>query len=255
MSYNFGSKVAVVTGGLSGIGLSISKRLLLSNAKVAISDLSSCDKFDSVLKELESDGVNPKDVIYVQADASKEEDNKRLVAETLSSLGGLDIVCANAGIATFAKNTHEISFEQWKKVTSINLDGVFILNKLAIDYWLENNKEGVIVNTGSIHSFVAAPGLAHYGATKGGVKLLTETLALEFASKGIRVNSVNPGYILTPLLEGLPKEKMDYLVTQHPIGRLGTPEEVANAVAFLCSDQATFIHGISLLVDGGYTAR
>uniref|UniRef100_F5HSY1 R-specific alcohol dehydrogenase n=1 Tax=[Candida] maris TaxID=50260 RepID=F5HSY1_9ASCO len=254
MSYNFANKVLIVTGGLSGIGLAVAKKFLQLGAKVTISDISATEKYNTVVGEFKTEGIDVKNVQYIQADASKEADNEKLISETLSAFGDLDYVCANAGIATFTQTT-DISYDVWRKVTSINLDGVFMLDKLAAQYFLSKNKPGAIVNMGSIHSYVAAPGLSHYGAAKGGLKLLTQTMALEYAAKGIRVNSVNPGYIKTPLLDICPKEHMDYLITQHPIGRLGKPEEIASAVAFLCSDEATFINGISLLVDGGYTAR
>uniref|UniRef100_A0JC04 3-oxoacyl-[acyl-carrier-protein] reductase n=1 Tax=Ogataea wickerhamii TaxID=1249076 RepID=A0JC04_9ASCO len=254
MSYNFHNKVAVVTGALSGIGLSVAKKFLQLGAKVTISDVSGEKKYHETVVALKAQNLNTDNLHYVQADSSKEEDNKKLISETLATFGGLDIVCANAGIGKFAP-THETPFDVWKKVIAVNLNGVFLLDKLAINYWLEKSKPGVIVNMGSVHSFVAAPGLAHYGAAKGGVKLLTQTLALEYASHGIRVNSVNPGYISTPLIDEVPKERLDKLVSLHPIGRLGRPEEVADAVAFLCSQEATFINGVSLPVDGGYTAQ
>ena len=186
---------------------------------------------------------------------AKFEDNTNLVDFTLDEHKGLNFVVANAGMINTTCLGADETFDEFKRVIDVNLNGLFALNKLAIKYWEEFEKPGNIVNVGSILSYVGNPGLANYTASKGGVKLLTQTLAIEYAKKGIRVNSVNPAYIKTPLLDALEKKVYDELVLRHPIGRLGEPEEIADAIAFLLSDEASFITGISLLVDGGYTAQ
>lgn len=254
MSYNFTKKVAIITGGLSGIGLATAIKCLELGAKVVVSDIKPVSDANVVLKSIMEKGLDQKKILYTQADSSISEDNEKLIESTLEKFGDLDFVFANAGIATF-QTAADLTPIEWKKVIDVNLNGVFYLNHYAINYWLKNNKKGAIVNTGSIHSFVGRQGLAHYSASKGGVRLLTETLAIEYAARGIRVNSVNPAYIETPLLDFLPTDEFNKLKKLHPIGRLGKPEEVANTVAFLLSDESSFINGISLLVDGGYTAQ
>lgn len=149
---------------------------------------------------------------------------------------------------------HETPLDEWKKVLDVNLTGVFLTNKYAIEQMLKQKNGGSIVNNDSIHGVVGKFGVGAYAAAKGGVKLLTQTATAEYAAKGIRINNVNPGYIETPLLKDIPAEAKQELVDLHPIGRLGKPEEVANAVLFLASDEASFISGSSLLVDGGYTS-
>lgn len=166
---------------------------------------------------------------------------------------GLDIMFANAGIAADAP-IDELDEAAWQKTIDINLTGVYLCDKYAIDQ-MRSQGGGVIVNCGSIHSHVGKSGVTAYAAAKGGVKLLTQTLAIDYGPQNIRVNAVCPGYIDTPLLKNIPDDKKQALVALHPMGRLGRAEEVANAVLFLASDEASFVNGASLLVDGGYTAQ
>lgn len=174
----------------------------------------------------------------------------------MEKFGDLDIVFANAGLsADNGRAAADLPFEAWDLTINVNLNGVFTIDKLAIEYWLSKDKPGVIVNCGSIHSWVGKSGITGYAASKGAVKLLTQTLAIDYAAKGIRVNAVCPGYIDTPLLKDATPKMREALVKLHPIGRLGRPEEVANVVLFLASDKASFINGVSLLVDGGYVAQ
>lgn len=160
---------------------------------------------------------------------------------------------ANAGIAKDG-DIHELSFDKWKQTIDINLSGVFLSDKYAIEQMRKQGSGGVIVNTGSIHSHVGMPGLTAYSAAKGGVKLLTQTLAAKYTKDGIRVNAICPGYIDTPLISFAQGDYRQKLIDLHPIGRLGKPEEVAKAVLFLASDESSFVSGASLLVDGGYTS-
>ncbi|KAK6198913.1 (R)-2-octanol dehydrogenase [Scheffersomyces amazonensis] len=253
MSYNFLNQVAVVTGGLSGIGLATTIKLLQNGARVIVGDITAENKVGSILESIKQKSGN-ENVKFLRTDVTNYEANKKLVSYAVEQYKDLNLVFANAGIVLPHAGA-EIPYEEWEKVINTNLNGVFSLNKESINYWLKNNKKGNIVNTGSILSYVGNPGLAHYCASKGGVKLLTQTLAIEYAAKGIRVNSVNPAYIATPLLDVLDKPVYDALAAKHPIGRLGTPEEVANVVTFLLSDQATYVNGASVLVDGAYTAQ
>ncbi|EGW35549.1 (R)-2-octanol dehydrogenase [Spathaspora passalidarum NRRL Y-27907] len=255
MSYNFANKIAIVTGGLSGIGLSTTIKLLQLGAKVVIGDITAENKVDSILNTIKKASPSNHDIRYLHTDVASFDANKDLVDLTLDEYKGLDFVVANAGMISSSKPGADQTWEEFKRVIDVNLNGVFALNKLAINYWEEFGKKGNIVNVGSILSFVGNPGLANYCSSKGGLKLLTQTLAIEYGKKGIRVNSVNPAYIKTPLLDILDRKVYDELVLRHPIGRLGEPEEIADAIAFLLSDNASFITGHSLLVDGGYTAQ
>ena len=245
----FKNKVVIVTGGANGIGAATVKKFCSQGAKVVIADLSDNGKLFA--EELTKQGYN---VFFVKMDVTSEEDNKAVIDKAVKHFGGLDIIFANAGIARDAP-IDQLSFQDWKKTIDINLTGVYLLDKYAIEYWLEHNKPGVIVNCGSIHSWVGKHGVTAYAAAKGGVKLLTQTLAIDYAAKGIRVNAVCPGYIDTLLLSKVSDEQKKELAMLHPIGRLGKPEEVANVVSFLASDDASFVNGASLLVDGGYVAQ
>ncbi|MEC2304054.1 MULTISPECIES: SDR family NAD(P)-dependent oxidoreductase [Heyndrickxia] len=242
------NKIAIVTGGASGIGLATAKAFTEKGAKVVISDYNE-ESGKAVEKELTEKGA---DVCFIRADASDEQSVADLVAETVNRYGRVDIMVNNAGIGVMAE-THELSFEDYQKVISVNQNGVFFGSKYAIREMLKTGG-GCIVNTSSILGYVGEPGAFAYNASKGAVNLMTKSLALEYASKGIRVNAVNPGYVETGMVN---KEALgdfyDGLVARHPIGRLGRADEIAHAIVFLCENE--FVTGIALLVDGGYTAR
>lgn len=248
MAERFNNKTAIVTGGASGIGEATVIQFAKEGAKVVISDMSK--KGQELSDQLNKDGY---DTTFIPCDVSKEDEVKNLVDKTVEKYGSLDVLFANAGIGGITL-VHETSFEDWKKIIDVNLHGVFLCNKYAIIQMLTQENGGSIVNNDSIHGVVGKVGVGAYSAAKGGVKLLTQTESAEYAAKGIRVNNVNPGYINTPLLADMPAELKQELIKLHPIGRLGKAEEVAKAVAFLASDDASFITGASLLVDGGYTA-
>ncbi|GLC88032.1 SDR family NAD(P)-dependent oxidoreductase [Lysinibacillus piscis] len=242
-------KVAIVTGGASGIGEATVRLFAEEGAKVVIADFS--ERGQALAEELNSNGF---DALFVKVDVTSDEGTKNLIAETVAKYGKLDIMYANAGVGD-ATPAHELTYEGWKKVIDINLSGVFLSDKYAIEQFLKQGTGGTIVNAGSIHSFVALPYTTSYAAAKGGVKLLTQTLCTTYAKQGIRVNAVCPGYIDTPLLSGSDPAMKEQLASLHPQGRLGKPEEVAKAVLFLASDDASFVNGTTLLIDGGYTAQ
>lgn len=242
-------KVAIVTGGASGIGEMTVREMVKEGANVVIADVND-GLGNNLAQELNQ---SEKKVIYVHVDVTNESDIENMIERTVEEFGKVDIVFNNAGIGSLNPTT-ELSFEQWRKLVSVNLDGVFLVAKHGIKAMLRNGG-GSIVNTASILGHVGQAQTAPYAASKGGVVNLTRALAIEYAKENIRVNAVCPGYIETPLLNQLDKEMKDHLISLHPIGRLGKPEEIAKAVVFLASDDASFVTGSSLLVDGGYTAQ
>lgn len=239
-------KVAIVTGGASGIGEATVRLFVQEGAKVTIADMNE-EKGEALAKELGDS------TIFVKTNVTNESEVENMVNKTVETFGKLDILFNNAGIGDLHP-TDELSFEHWQRTISVNLDGVFLVAKHAIRA-MKKNGSGSIVNTASILGHVGDAQVASYAASKGAVANLTRALAVEFAQDNIRVNAVCPGYVITPLIDQLDEEAREYLVTQHPIGRLGKPEEIAKAVLFLASDDASFVTGANLLVDGGYTAR
>lgn len=242
-------KVAIVTGGASGIGETTVRLFAKEGAKVVIADFSA--RGNELAEELKQAGF---DALFVKTDVTKEDEVKNMVSATVEKYGKVDILFANAGIAKDAPG-HLLSLDDWQRTIDINLTGVFLCDKYVIEQMLAQGTGGAIVNCGSIHSHAGKAGVTAYSSAKGGVKLLTQTLGLTYAKQGIRVNAVCPGYIDTPLIAGRNEALNEHLIGLHPMGRLGKPEEVAKAVLFLASDDASFVTGTSLLVDGGYTAQ
>lgn len=243
------NKVAIVTGGASGIGETTVRLFAKEGAKVVIADFS--PRGNELAEELNQAGF---DALFVKTDVTKEDEVKNMVSTTVEKYGKVDILFANAGIAKDAPG-HLLSMDDWQRTIDINLTGVFLCDKYVIEQMLAQETGGAIVNCGSIHSHAGKAGVTAYSSAKGGVKLLTQTLGLTYAKQGIRVNAVCPGYIDTPLIAGRNEALNEHLIGLHPMGRLGKPEEVAKAVLFLASDDASFVTGTSLLVDGGYTAQ
>lgn len=244
----FENKVAIVTGGASGIGEATVRAFAREGASVVIADLT--DKGAQLAANVIENGGR---AVYVETDVTDSEAVQNLIARTVRIYGRVDIMFANAGIADDAR-IEQLDESAWRKTIDINLTGVYLCDKYAIQQ-MHAQGGGVIVNCGSIHSHVGKSGVTAYAAAKGGVKLLTQTLAIDYGQHNIRVNAVCPGYIDTPLLKNVPDAQKHALAALHPMGRLGKADEVANAVLFLASDEASFINGTSLMVDGGYTAQ
>ncbi|MFO7293900.1 MAG: 3-oxoacyl-ACP reductase FabG [Actinomycetes bacterium] len=250
-TYDFSSKVALVTGGASGIGRACAAAFAAGGASVVIADYDE-DEGRQTAEELSADGAP---VSFVAVDVSRPEQCEAMVRHAVEEHGGLHIAVNNAGIGGDQAPVGEYPVDGWDRVIAINLSGVFYGMRYEIPAMLEAGG-GSIVNMASILGSVGFPNSASYVAAKHGVLGLTKSAALEYSAQGIRVNSVGPAFINTPLIEeNLDEEARAGLVAVHPIGRLGEPEEVAALVAFLASDEASFLTGGYYLADGAYTAQ
>lgn len=250
-------KSIVITGGASGIGKETCQKLAEEGATLAITDVQ-----DSKGKELaETISNNGNRARYWNLDVTKEDQIKRVFSEVNDWAGSIDVLVNNAGISGTDQPTDNISKEDWDKVIDINVGGVFLCTKHVIPYMKESDG-GSIINLSSIYGIIGNKDLPPYHASKGAVRVMTKNDALMYADDSIRVNSVHPGFIWTPLVqelaerseEGVQKfrEQLDSL---HPIGHVGEPRDIANGIAFLASDEAKFMTGSELVIDGGYTAQ
>ncbi|MDX1720086.1 MAG: SDR family oxidoreductase [Salegentibacter mishustinae] len=243
-------KVALITGAASGIGESTALLFAKEGAKVFLTDINEKDG-KALVEKIEASGG---EAAFLKADTSQPEDSEKSVAEAIKKFGKLDIAVNNAGIGGPQKPVGEYEIEAWDKVISINLSGVFYGMRYQIPAMLKNGS-GSIINVASILGSVGFANSAAYVAAKHGVVGLTKSAALEYSAKGIRVNSVGPAFIKTPLLEGLDEELLSQLVNVHPIGRLGEADEVAQLFVWLASERASFATGAYYPIDGGYLAQ
>ena len=244
------NKVAFITGAGSGIGKSTALLFARHGASLVLSDINE-DHLLQVVGEVKALGA---EAVGVTADSSKPEDNKEVVDIALTEFGRLDIAVNNAGIGGALAPVGEYEVAEWQKVININLNGVFYGMRYQIPA-MEKTGKGSIINVASILGSVGFANSSAYVAAKHGVVGLSKTAALEYSSKGIRVNSVGPGFIKTPLVQNsLSPEAYAGLVGLHPIGRLGEPEEVAEVFLFLASDRSSFVTGSYYTVDGAYTS-
>lgn len=247
--WNLEGKVAIVTGGASGIGTATVKALSDKGGKVVIADFN--EKMGKAVEaEMKQAGAEVK---FVGVNVSDEKSVENLVAETVKSYGRLDIMINNAGVSDMGfPPTNELSYESFNRVQSINQNGVFFGSKYAIKEMLKTGG-GAIVNTCSIAGLVGVPGSIAYNCSKGAVALMTKSVALEYATRNIRVNAVCPGCIESGMINReVLGDAYDGLVALQPIGRIGRPDEIAHAIIFLCEN--SFVTGILLPVDGGCTA-
>ena len=243
-------KVALITGAASGIGESTAMLFAKEGAKVVLTDIDE-EKGNKVLEKIKQQRGEG---IFIKADTSNPSDSKKSVDKAVEEFGKLDIAVNNAGIGGAQAPVGEYAIEDWDKVIAINLSGVFYGMRYQIPAMLKNGS-GSIINVASILGSVGFANSSAYVAAKHGVLGLTKTAALEYSSKGIRVNSVGPAFIKTPLLDSLDEELLNQLVNVHPIGRLGESIEVAHMFLWLASDRASFATGAYYPIDGGYLAQ
>lgn len=251
-------KVVLVTGGGSGIGKATAILCASEGAKVVVSDIGEVPAFATVAEVREQGGAAE----GVTGDVTVRADAERMVQSTVNVYGRIDVVVNSAGVAGRNVLPEGASPEEiWDKVIDVNLKGTYMVSWFAVPE-MEKTGGGSIINLGSIMSLVGYPadmggGFNPYGPSKGGVIQFTRNLAVEFASKNIRVNCVCPGYVTTNLTKTLTEnpEMNQKLIGRHPMGRLGRPEEIANCILFLASDESSFVTGAPLIVDGGYTAQ
>ncbi len=245
---DFNGKIAVVTGGASGLGRASVLKFASGKAKVAIFDIDD-KKGEAVVKECNDAGTEG---LFIHCDVTQEADVINAFKQVVSAFGSVDILHINTGIIDKVKFVSELSFDDWKKVVDVNLNGAFLSAKYGITQMLKQDK-GVIVFTGSNWAYVCDPGFTSYAASKGGVVAFARALALDHAKDNIRINVVCPGNMVTPLLERQLSLEDDPEAVMESMGQISTPEEVANLVAFLASDESSAMKGSAVIIDQGET--
>lgn len=250
-SKRFEGKVALVTGGASGIGRACALAFAANGADVAVVDRNA-ELGERVAEEVRASGRR---AVYLDADVSDARAAEHMVHETVRHLGRLDCAVNNAGIGGAMNLTGDYDLDEWRRVIDVNLNGVFYCMRYQIPQMVAQGG-GAIVNMASILGAVGFATASAYVAAKHGVLGLTKAAALEYAAAGVRINSIGPAFIRTPMVtNAMDEATLGAIAGMHPIGRLGEPEEVAHLTTFLCSDEASFMTGGYYLVDGGYTAR
>ena len=248
VTYDFGGRVAIVTGGAAGIGRASALAFARAGASVVVADVDEAAGHETVSLARAAGG----NARFVVTDVSSSGSVQQMVEFTIGAYGRLDYAHNNAGVAGAQHDVADLPETEWDRVQQVMLRGVYLSMKYELPHLLATG--GAIVNTASGAGLVGYPGQSPYVSSKHGVLGLTKAAALEYGHRGVRVNAVCPGTVLTPMVEravatpGLEAQ----LVALHPIGRIGTPEEIANAVLWLCSDDASFVLGHALAVDGGY---
>lgn len=249
-------KVALVTGAALGLGRAASIRMAEEGASVGVLDVLD-EPGEALVTELQGRGLAAR---FWHCDVSRESDVQRVVGEAARVFGGIHVVVNNAGVAGVSKPTHEITEAEWDWVQAINVKGVFFCTKHAIPH-LRRASGGSIINLSSIYGLVGAADVPPYHASKGAVRLMTKTDAMLYAADRIRVNSIHPGFIWTPMVEAHLRSLGDVESGRkatdalHPLGHMGEPDDVAWGVVYLASNESKFVTGTELVIDGGYTAQ
>ncbi|TSB47296.1 SDR family NAD(P)-dependent oxidoreductase [Alkalicoccobacillus porphyridii] len=244
------NKVAIITGGSQGIGEGIARTFSREGAKVVIADVNS-EQGDKLVQELMEAG---RDAHFVETDVSQESQVIELIKEAAATFGGVDILVNNAAV-TVRKSVEETSFEEWQQILGVNLTGAFLCSKYAIPE-MKQREGGAIVNIASWHAEKTITRLAAYATSKGGLTALTRQMSLDLGPHNIRVNAVCPSTVDTPLLQKTfasledPEEAFNQTLEFQPFGRIGTVDDIANACLFMVSDEATYVSGQTLMVDG-----
>lgn len=249
-------KVAVITGAAVGLGRAIAVRMAEEGASVALLDIRDADGRE-LIAELKAKGLP---AAYWRCDVSIEGEVKAVMQKVVQHFGRLDILVNNAGIAGVNKPTHEITEAEWDRVQAVNVKGVFFCTKHAIPH-LKQAGAGSVINLSSIYGLVGGPDVPPYHASKGAVRLMSKTDAMLYAPDRIRVNSIHPGFIWTPMVEahlsaqGDLEEGRKATAALHPLGHIGEPDDIAWGAVYLASNEARFVTGAELVIDGGYSAR
>ncbi len=258
----FKNKTVLVTGGSSGIGQAIAIRFGTEGANVVINYHSSQIGAEHTKEEIDKAVQNCSQVIrdagsqalIVQADVSQEADVQRMMKEATTAFGRIDIVVNNAGIQ-YPEDTHKVEMDGWDRVMNTNIRGAFICGREALRHFLDNDIPGVMINVSSVHQIIPKPRFVSYSMSKGAMQNMTRTMALEYASQGIRVNGVAPGATITPINQAWIDDpnKLQQVAQHIPLNRASLAEEQASLVAFLASDEAAYITGQTIFADGGLT--
>ncbi|MFW5870484.1 MAG: SDR family NAD(P)-dependent oxidoreductase [Candidatus Sumerlaeota bacterium] len=250
-------KVAIVTGASLGIGRAAALRMAEEGATIAATDIKD-DEGKNLVNEINEAGHTAR---YWHMDTSDEEQVEKVMTEVKETFGSIDVLVNNAGISGVDKAPHKIAKEEWEKVMDVNVTGVFLCTKHAVPAMREAGG-GSIINLSSIYGLIGAGDIPPYHASKGAVRLMSKNDALTYARNKIRVNSVHPAFIWTPLVEELGErsdmsveEFREQLDKRHPIGHVGEPDDIAWGIVYLASDEAKFVTGSELVIDGGYTAQ
>ena len=235
-------KIALVTGAAGGIGRATAERFAEEGAIVYAADVKQPEPYEAA------------GITFVELDVTDEQQWQRVVEEIVAEHGRIDVLFNNAGIVKAYEGVAEIALEDWRQVIDVNLNGVFYGCRAVLPV-MRANGGGSIVNTSSIWGIAGAAGVAAYTASKAAVRSLSKNVALTYIAEGIRCNSIHPGLIDTPLIDAQDDDVTAAVLAQTPIGRLGKPREIANGALFLASDEASYVTGAELVIDGGYTAQ